>query len=99
MEAKQRNEECRNDARIYLAERFGLKFPHDVIQVGLKRKGHDYTPAEVTQALNFLVEFGVSLSPGAPEHPTVELTREPMGSTQYYGATAHGLLFYEQHDC
>jgi len=75
-----RREEVRREARAYLAERQGLAFAAASIARAIRAE-----PEETKQALTFLVGLG-----------QVAPTADALGATQYFQATAAGVLAHER---
>lgn len=79
-----RAEECRYEARHYLATRSTLALDAGAVQRGLARN-FDFTLAEVEAALVFLVSLGQAQTEPAT-----------LGRTKYYQITAQGQLADER---
>ncbi len=78
-------EETRHDCLAYLAARPTLSFPSEAVTRGVRREGAAWTEQQVREALELLVGLGLATA-----------TRDPLGSTYYYQATAAGVLAHER---
>lgn len=84
---QRRREECRREARRYLAERQALAFPVDAMRRKLNIDGNDFTDEEIAEACQFLLEM-------VP--PQVKVRPDGLGATRYYQATSAGVLEHER---
>jgi hypothetical protein len=78
-------EEIRHDCLAFLAARPTLSFPADAVERGLRREGSAASPQDVREALELLTGLDLAAA-----------TRDPLGSTYYYQATAAGVLAHER---
>jgi hypothetical protein len=86
--AQLRREECRRDVMGFLAARQVLAFHPNTICRTLN-EGHerDYAVAEIEAAVAFL---------GSLEPIAVKVVHDALGATQYFQATAAGVLLHER---
>ena len=78
-------EECRHDCLAFLAARPTLSFPAEAVTRGTRRDGAAHTEQDVREALELLVGLDLATA-----------SRDPLGSTYYYQATAAGVLAHER---
>lgn len=80
-------ETLRFELRRLLAGRHPAALSLDAARANLRRWGHSTTPEEVESAAAFLAGM---------DPPQIEITRAPLGATQYLTATTHGVLAHER---
>lgn len=83
-ELQLRREDCRRAVRTYLYARQAVAQSAATVTRGLSVE-HDFTPAEVTAALEFLADLG-----------QLKIPANPMGSTRHFQINAAGILAEER---